>query len=60
LRIKDKVIVVTGGAHVIGAALCRRFKQEGAKSEVVGDLDIQSARQVADEIDGLQCHLMLF
>jgi NAD(P)-dependent dehydrogenase (short-subunit alcohol dehydrogenase family) len=60
LRVKDKVIVVTGGAHGIGAALCRHFKLEGAKGEVVGNLDIQSARQVADEIDGFQCHLMLF
>ena len=53
MRVKDKVIVVTGGAHGIGAALCRRFKQEGAKGEVVVDLDIQSAQQVADEVDGL-------
>ncbi len=53
MRVKDKVIVVTGGAHGIGAAMCRRFKQEGAKSVVVVDLDMESARQVAAEIDSL-------
>ena len=35
MRVKDKVIVVTGGAHGIGAAMCRRFKHEGAKGVVV-------------------------
>jgi NAD(P)-dependent dehydrogenase (short-subunit alcohol dehydrogenase family) len=53
MRVKEKVIVVTGGAHGIGAAMCRRFKQEGAKSVVVVDLDMETARKVAAEIDSL-------
>ena len=53
MRVKEKVIVVTGGAHGIGAAMCRRFKQEGAKSVVVVDLDMETARQVAAEIGSL-------
>ncbi len=53
MKVRDKVIVVTGGANGIGAAMCRRFKQEGAKGVAVVDLDLQNARQVAAEIDGL-------
>ena len=34
-----KVIVVTGAARGIGAALCRRFAEEGAKAVVGADLD---------------------
>jgi len=53
MYVKDKIIVVTGGAHGIGAAICRRFKQEGARGVAVVDLDMESAQQVAAEIDGL-------
>jgi len=53
MEVKDKVIVVTGGAHGIGAALCRRFKQEGARAVVVADIDAKGARQVAKEVGGL-------
>ncbi len=53
MKLKDKVIVVTGGANGIGRALCRRFSAEGARGVVVADLDAQGSRQVADEIGGL-------
>ena len=53
MQIKDKVVVVTGGASGIGAALCRRFQREGARAVVVADLDGDGARQVAEEIGGL-------
>ena len=53
MEVRDKVIVVTGGAQGIGAAMCRRFKQEGARGIAVADLDMENARQVAAEIDGL-------
>ena len=43
MEVKDKVIVVTGGANGIGAAMCRRFKQEGARGVAVVDLDAQVA-----------------
>ena len=53
MQVKEKVIVVTGGASGIGRALCRRFAQEGAKAVVVADIDQAGANAVADEIDGL-------
>ena len=48
----DKVVVVTGGATGIGAALCRRFAAEGAKGIVVADIDGEGAARVAQEISG--------
>jgi NAD(P)-dependent dehydrogenase (short-subunit alcohol dehydrogenase family) len=45
-------VVVTGGAHGIGRALCRRFASEGARAVVVADIDMQAAREVAAEIGG--------
>jgi NAD(P)-dependent dehydrogenase (short-subunit alcohol dehydrogenase family) len=52
VKIRDKVIIVTGGANGIGAALCRRFAAEGAKAVVVADIDGDAARRVAAEIGG--------
>lgn len=50
--LRDKVVVVTGGATGIGRALCRRFAQESPSAIVVADLDAAGARSVADEIGG--------
>jgi NAD(P)-dependent dehydrogenase (short-subunit alcohol dehydrogenase family) len=52
MQVKDKVILVTGGGNGIGAALCRRFKHEGARGIAVADIDAQGANQVAQEIGG--------
>jgi NAD(P)-dependent dehydrogenase (short-subunit alcohol dehydrogenase family) len=51
--LKDKVVVVTGGAQGIGRALCVRFAAEGARAVVVADLDFAKAEQVAKEINGI-------
>lgn len=51
MQLKDKVIVVTGGANGIGRAMCRRFSQESPRGIVVADIDAAAARQVADEIN---------
>jgi len=51
--VTDKVIVVTGGANGIGAALCRRFAADGAKAVVVADIDGDAAQRLAAEIHGI-------
>jgi NAD(P)-dependent dehydrogenase (short-subunit alcohol dehydrogenase family) len=53
MKIKDKVVVVTGGASGIGRALCRRFAADGAKGVVVSDYNSAGAVKVAEEIGGL-------
>ena len=53
VEMKNKVIVVTGGASGIGAALVRRFAREGAAGIVVADLDIAQAQAVATEVKGI-------
>jgi len=53
LKLKDKVIVVTGGASGIGEACSRKFKTAGAKVVVVVDRNAEGAKRVADEIGGV-------
>jgi NAD(P)-dependent dehydrogenase (short-subunit alcohol dehydrogenase family) len=53
MDVTDAVVVVTGGASGIGAALSRRFAAEGARTVVVVDRDLAAAQAVADEIDGI-------
>ena len=50
MELKDKIIVVTGGASGIGREMARRFTKEGAKAVVVADLNAEGAQAVADEI----------
>jgi len=52
MDLRDKVVVVTGGASGIGRALCRRFAAEGARAVVVSDLNADRASEVAREIGG--------
>ncbi len=52
MNLKDKIIVITGGASGIGAAMARRFAAEGAKHVVCADRDLAGAQSVADDIDG--------
>ena len=49
MRLNDKVAIVTGGARGIGAAICRRYAEEGARV-VVADLLMDEARGLAQEI----------
>ncbi|OGI66838.1 MAG: short-chain dehydrogenase [Candidatus Muproteobacteria bacterium RBG_16_60_9] len=53
MKIKDKVVIVTGAATGIGRGLCQRFKREGARAIVVADLDGAGAAAVAREVGGI-------
>ena len=53
MEIRDKVVIVTGGASGIGRALCETFVRQGARAVVVADLDAAGAAQVAAAIGGI-------
>lgn len=49
--LQDKVVVITGGAGLLGRGFCRAVLQNGARC-VVADLDEERGRQVAGELGG--------
>ena len=55
-RLDGKVAVITGGCSGIGLATVRRFVDEGAKV-VVGDLDDERGKELADELGLLYVHI---
>jgi 2-hydroxycyclohexanecarboxyl-CoA dehydrogenase len=56
MRLEGRTALVTGGASGIGAATARRLAAEGARV-AIGDLDLDAARVVAGEIDGVATEL---
>ncbi|CAM3852834.1 SDR family oxidoreductase [Kibdelosporangium persicum] len=54
--LRDKVVVVTGGARGIGAAMARALVREGAKV-VIGDLDLAMAEATADRLGATALHV---
>lgn len=50
-RMKDKIVVVTGAAQGIGAAIARRFADDGATLALL-DLDATRLAQTAGELPG--------
>jgi len=52
MQVRDKIVVVTGGANGIGRALCETFHGAGAAKVVVADIDSAAARAVAASIAG--------
>jgi NAD(P)-dependent dehydrogenase (short-subunit alcohol dehydrogenase family) len=53
MELKNKIIVVTGAASGIGAALARRFRDEGAKLVVCADRNAEGVKAVAAEVGGV-------
>ncbi len=56
MNVAGKIVVVTGGAQGIGAALCERFAEEDATAVVVADLNLPGAEAVAARIGGAAVH----
>jgi L-fucose dehydrogenase len=59
LLLKDKVVVITGGAKGIGAAIARTVAQEGANPVVV-DRDTDAAQQLSEQLRaaGARCSVI--
>ena len=52
MKVRDKVVVVTGGASGIGRALCLRFAAEGARAVVVSDINLDGIDRTVAAIAG--------
>ncbi len=52
MNVKNKIILVTGGANGIGKALCERFHADGAAKVCVADIDFENAEKVAESVNG--------
>jgi 3-oxoacyl-[acyl-carrier protein] reductase len=50
VRLKDKVIIVTGGANGIGRVYCEQFHREGARL-LIADVDVKSAEALAKSLN---------
>jgi NAD(P)-dependent dehydrogenase (short-subunit alcohol dehydrogenase family) len=50
MRLKDKVIIVTGGANGIGRIYCENLCREGAQV-LIADIDVDSAASLAKELN---------
>ena len=56
MRLEGRTALVTGGGSGIGAATARRLAAEGAQV-VIGDVNLDGAREVAAEIDATAIEL---
>jgi len=54
LQLKDRVVVITGGAKGIGAAITRLLYEEGAVPVIV-DRDVDASKRLICELSGTRC-----
>jgi len=52
--LKDRTVLVTGGANGIGAAIARRLAEEGCSVGIL-DMDVAAGQDVADDIAARGC-----
>ena len=52
MRLKDKVVIITGAGQGIGAAYARKFAEEGARV-VLADINQKKSEEVLKEITKL-------
>jgi len=52
VELRNKVVVVTGGAHGVGLACAARFTTEGARVAII-DLDEDAVREAGARIGAL-------
>ncbi|WP_116132360.1 SDR family oxidoreductase [Tropicimonas sp. IMCC34043] len=52
MRLEGKSAIITGGGSGFGAGIARKFTAEGARV-MIADINIESARKVASEVDGI-------
>jgi 2-hydroxycyclohexanecarboxyl-CoA dehydrogenase len=50
MRLKDKVVIVTGGGRGIGEAICQKMSVEGAKV-VIADIMLENAQAAVEHIN---------
>jgi len=62
--LKDKVVVITGGAGVLGGAFCRGLGEQGAKLAIL-DLNLEAALKVSKDLQdmgyeaqGFECNVL--
>ncbi|MGC6476625.1 MAG: SDR family oxidoreductase [Parvibaculales bacterium] len=53
MKIKDKVIIVTGAASGIGRALCEVFARQAPKALICADVNINGAKETAINNNGI-------